>query len=172
MLRILVPVLTGVFLTGAAAAEKPKAPLPSDDYLNRVSAMAEYRSQVELAVADIKRRVAPRSALYTECRESYARAEESMDTYLVALTESVEKQERTAQLLRSADLATRTAEEFLGCAMSQKSAAARLIPIAPFVEFAIVCLERFISRKNKRSLGPSAELLVNELRWRSWDRIR
>jgi hypothetical protein len=143
----------------------------SATYLAAFAAMGEYRALAESSVRDLKDRLETRSPQYNACRDQYAATEESVETYLGKLGDSLEQQERDPELLPAADDATRKAENFFTCAFHDKPEGARMIPVAPFVEFAVASLERFFGRpRHNREAG--AALVLDELRWKPWDRIR
>jgi hypothetical protein len=154
-----------------AAGENAPQSAASEAYIKRVAELGEYRSLAEGLVLDVKRRFDSQSAQYDACRAAYANAEEAVDGYMNAIADSIQDKKRSPELVPSADTATRAAESFFACTGGGRSTAARIIPIAPFVEFAVTCLE-FLLLKDRRSRDATAPVLVAQLRWRSWDRIR
>lgn len=157
--------------TPASAGENVPQNAASETYIKRVAEIGEYRSLAEGVVLDVKRRFDSQSAQYDTCRAAYSSAEEAVDSYMTAVADSIQDRKRSPELLSSADGATRAAEAFFACTGGGRSVAARIIPIAPFVEFAVTCLE-FLLSKDRRSRDAVAPVLVNQLRWKSWDRIR
>jgi hypothetical protein len=172
-LAITLFLLTLAHVAAFAAGENVPQNAASEAYIKRVAELGEYRSLAEGVVLDVKRRFDSQSAQYDVCRTAYANAEEAVDSYMNAVADSVQDKKRSPELVPSADGAARAAEAFFACtgAGGGRSTAARIIPIAPFVEFAVTCLE-FLLSKDRRSRDATAPVLVTQLRWRSWDRIR
>jgi hypothetical protein len=139
-------------------------------YIGVASAMGQYRSLAEGAALKVKSALPNTSQGYNACRDAYAAAEESVEIYLGDLSDSLRIGRRDPALLPSADGATRASEQFFACALRDQPTRARMLPIAPFVGFAVTCLEHYLGRKkNGRDFST---IVTTEMRWKSWDRIR
>jgi len=164
---IFLPVLLCVSAPVWAGADK--AGPDQVDYQTTIAAMGEYRSHAEAVVLEAKKKWRNTSPEYNECRDRFARAEQTVEVFLAAVSTSIEQGSRNRSWTPSADAATRAAERLFACVQAE-GAGARMVPIPPFVDFAIAFIEHFLF-KSKKQRGMT-EVVEVDLRWKSWDRIR